>query len=115
MLGFRNGVQHAIDCAPRPRRTRRQGRHRVHQLVGEAHYHQCRSDGLYQLNIGGAWSWNGSESWEQAVDLISRRVFDLDSLLRGHYTLDDWDKAFDSLRKKRDVKTLIYPNGLDWA
>jgi threonine dehydrogenase-like Zn-dependent dehydrogenase len=110
------GVQHAIECARRsPEGRGGRGVISFISLWGRPITINADPISLFQLNIGGAWSWNGSESWERAVNLISRRVFDLDSLLTGHYTLDDWDKAFDSLRNKRDVKAFIYPNGLDWA
>lgn len=110
------GVQHAIDCARRaPEGRGGKGVISFISLWGKPITINADPISLFQLNIGGAWSWNGSESWERAVDLISRRVFDLDSLLTGRYPLDDWDQAFDNLRNKRDVKAFIYPNGIGWA
>jgi threonine dehydrogenase-like Zn-dependent dehydrogenase len=69
---------------------------------------------LYQLDISGAWSWNGSETWERAVDLISMGVFNLDVLLTNRYRLDQWEAAFSELRNGNDVKAFIHPNGQDW-
>lgn len=69
---------------------------------------------LYQLSIQGAWSWQGTETWKRAVDLISRGVFDLDSLLTNRYSLENWDVAFKKLRQKKDVKAFIHPNGTNW-
>jgi threonine dehydrogenase-like Zn-dependent dehydrogenase len=70
---------------------------------------------LGQLDIRGSWSWNGRETWERAVDLLDRRVFDLDPMITNHYVLEEWETAFANLRAKQDVKALIHPNGRDWA
>jgi len=69
---------------------------------------------LDQLDIRGSWSWNGIETWQHAVDLLARGVFDLDPMITAHYALDEWEAAFANLRAKRDVKALICPNGRDW-
>jgi L-iditol 2-dehydrogenase len=65
------------------------------------------------LNISGAWSWNGRDTWERAIDLIQRGVFDLESLITNRYRLDEWELAFENLRSRQDVKALLYPNGLE--
>lgn len=110
------GVQHAIDCARRaPEGPGGKGVIAFISLWGEPITINADAISLYQLTINGAWSWNGRESWERAVDLVSRGVFDLDSLITSRYDLDDWEKAFENLRNKSDVKALIYPNGRDWA
>jgi len=108
------GVQHAIDCARRsPEGRGGNGVISFISLWGEPITIQPDAISLYQLNIHGAWSWNGTESWERAVDLISRGVFDLDSLITAHYSLEDWETAFEQLRTKQDVKAFFHPNGTD--
>jgi L-iditol 2-dehydrogenase len=69
---------------------------------------------LGQLDIRGSWSWNGAETWQHAVDLLNRGVFDLDPMVTGHYELSEWKTAFAQLSAKQDVKALIHPNGRDW-
>lgn len=110
------GVQHAIDCA-RGAPEGRGGRGVISfiSLWGEPITIQADAVSLGQLSIQGAWSWNGPETWRRSVDLISRGVFDLDSLITNRYVLDDWENAFGSLRAKRDVKAFFHPNGTDWA
>jgi L-iditol 2-dehydrogenase len=108
------GVQHAIDCARRsPEGRGGNGVISFISLWGEPITIEPDAISLYQLNIHGAWSWNGTESWERAVDLITRGVFDLDSLLTARYSLDDWETAFEQLRSKQDVKAFFHPNGTD--
>ena len=69
---------------------------------------------LGQLDIRGSWSWNGRETWEHAVDLLDRGLFNFDPVVSGHYELEDWAQAFANLRAKRDLKALIHPNGIEW-
>jgi threonine dehydrogenase-like Zn-dependent dehydrogenase len=69
---------------------------------------------LGQLDLRASWSWNGAETWEHAVDLLDRSVFDLDPMITAHYALDEWEAAFANLRAKRDVKASIHPNRRDW-
>lgn len=110
------GVQHAIDCARRsPEGRGGNGVVSFISLWGEPITITPDAISLYQLNIHGAWSWNGSETWERAVDLITRGVFDLDSLLTNRYALDQWETAFANLRSKKDVKAFFHPNGTEWA
>jgi hypothetical protein len=72
-------------------------------------------EGDTQLDIRGSWSWNGRETWEHAVDLLNRGVFNLDPMITNHYALEEWETAFANLRAKQDVKALIHPNGRGWA
>ena len=110
------GVQHAINCARRaPEGRGGMGVVSFISLWGEPITIDADPISLYQLSIQGAWSWNGSESWERAVDLITRGVFNLDALLTGRYAVDEWETAFANLRRRKDAKAFIYPNGTDWA
>ncbi len=70
---------------------------------------------LGQLDIRGSWSWNGVETWEHAIDLLDRDIFNLNPMITNHYTLDEWETAFANLRAKQDVKAFIHPNGQGWA
>jgi len=109
------GVQHAIDCAYRAGEGRGgKGVISMISLWGKPITINMDAVSLYQLTIQGSWSWNGRETWERAIDLITRKVFDLDSLLTNRYSLDDWQTAFKNLRSKIDVKAFIHPNGTDW-
>ena len=109
------GVQHAIDCARRsPEGEGGRGVITFISLWGGPITINLDQVSLGQLNIHGAWSWNGKETWERAVDLIIRDVFDLDSLLTNRYELDEWKEAFSNLRAKKDVKAFIHPNGRNW-
>lgn len=109
------GVQHAIDCARRsPEGPGGNGVISFISLWGEPITITADPVSLYQLSIQGSWSWNGSESWERAVHLISLGLFDFDSLLTNKYGLEDWETAFQNLRDKKDVKALLCPNGFDW-
>ena len=69
---------------------------------------------LQQLTIVGCWSWNGAETWERAVSIISSGRLNLEALLTNRYTIDEWEKAFSNLRAKEDVKAFIHPNGTNW-
>jgi threonine dehydrogenase-like Zn-dependent dehydrogenase len=110
------GVQHAIDCARRANEgPGGKGRISFISLWGEPITINADPISLNQLDISGAWSWNGAETWERAVDLVSRGVFDFDSIIGGRYSLDQWEDAFRNLTEVRDVKALIHPNGRDWA
>lgn len=110
------GVQHAIDCARRsPEGRGGNGVISFISLWGQPITINADAISLYQLTIQGAWSWNGRETWERAIDLISRRVFNLDALLTNRYELEDWQTAFTNLRSKQDVKAFVHPNGTDWV
>ena len=109
------GLQHAIDCCRRsPEGPGGNGTIALISLWGKPLTVNMDAVSLYQLSINGAWSWNGRETWERAVDLISRNVFDLDSLITNRYSLKQWEEAFANLRCKQDVKAFIHPNGTDW-
>jgi L-iditol 2-dehydrogenase len=106
------GVQHAIDCARRsPEGRGGNGVISMISLWGKPITINADAISLYQLNISGAWSWNGRDTWERAIDLIQRGVFDLESLITNRYRLDEWELAFENLRARQDVKALLYPNG----
>jgi len=110
------GVQHALDCARRsPEGRGGNGVVSFISLWGKPINVNLDALSLYQLSVNGSWSWNGRETWERAVDLIERNVFDLDSLITNHYRLEEWELAFKNLRSKQDVKAFIHPNGRDWA
>ncbi len=110
------GVQHALDCARRsPEGRGGNGTISFISLWGRPINVNMDALSLYQLSVNGAWSWNGKETWERAVDLIERGVLDLDSLITNHYALEEWELAFANLRSKQDVKAFIHPNGRDWA
>jgi len=68
-----------------------------------------------QLNISGGWSWNGHETWKQAIDMLYRGCFDIQSIITARYRLDEWELAFSNLEQGLDVKAFIHPNGTDWA
>ena len=106
------GMQHAIDCA----RTAPEGRGgrgiiTTISLWGGPISLELDPLSLNQLEIRGAWSWRGEETWRRAMDMIKREVFDLDSLITGRYDVDEWEEAFSSLRSRKDIKALIQPNG----
>lgn len=110
------GVQHAIDCA-RKAHEGPGGRGVVVfiSLWGRKLTLNLDEVSLGQLDIRGSWSWNGRETWEHAVDLLNRGVFDLDPLITNHYALGEWETAFANLRARRDVKAFIHPHGMGWA
>ena len=110
------GVQHAIDCA----RKAYEGPGGKGVVVFISLWgHELTLDldqvSLGQLDIRGSWSWNGVETWEHAIDLLDRGVFNLDPMITNHYALDEWETAFANLRAKQDVKAFIHPNGQDWT
>lgn len=110
------GVQHAVDCA-RKAHEGPGGRGVIVfiSLWGRKLTLNLDEVSLGQLDIRGSWSWNGSETWQHAVDLLDRGVFDLDPMITNHYSLEDWETAFANLREKQDVKAFIHPNGTGWA
>lgn len=109
------GLQHAIDCAKKSYEGRGgRGTIACMSLWGEAIKVRFDEVCLGQLDISGSWSWNGSETWERAVDLITSGALDLDPMITGSYRLQDYRDAFNNLRDGKDIKALIYPNGKDW-
>ncbi|PWH15008.1 MAG: hypothetical protein DDG58_11955 [Ardenticatenia bacterium] len=110
------GVQHAIDCARKAHEgPGGKGVIVFISLWGRKITVNLDEVSLGQLDIRGSWSWNGRETWERAVDLLNRGVFNLDPMITNHYTLEEWETAFANLRAKQDVKALIHPNGRGWA
>jgi L-iditol 2-dehydrogenase len=110
------GVQHAVDCA-RKAHEGPGGKGVIVFISLWGHKLTVNLDevSLGQLDIRGSWSWNGRETWEHAVDLLNRGVFNLDPMITNHYDLEEWETAFANLRAKQDVKALIHPNGRGWA
>lgn len=109
------GVQHAIDCA----RKAYEGPGGKGVIVFISLWGQQVSVNLDQVSLGqldirGSWSWNGRETWEHAVDLLNRGIFNIAPVITGHYEIDQWEQAFTNLRAKQDLKALIHPNGVDW-
>jgi len=110
------GVQHAVDCARKAYEgPGGKGIIVFISLWGKKITLKLDQVSLGQLDIRGSWSWNGRESWEHAVDLLDRGLFNLDAMITSHYTLEEWEQAFSNLRLKKDLKALIHPNGRDWV
>jgi L-iditol 2-dehydrogenase len=109
------GVQHAIDCARKAYEgPGGKGVILFISLWGRQITVNLDQVSLGQLDIRGSWSWNGRETWEHAVDLLNRGVFNIEPVISGHYELEEWETAFANLRAKRDLKALIHPNGVSW-
>jgi len=110
------GVQHAINCARKAYEgPGGKGVIVFISLWGKKITVNLDEVSLGQLDIRGSWSWNGKETWEHAVDLLDRGVFNLDPMITNHYTLEEWETAFENLRARKDLKALIHPNGKTWA
>ena len=106
------GVRHAIDCVRKAYEgPGGKGVIVFISLWGRSISINLDEVSLGQIDIRGSWSWDGRETWEHAVDLLDRGVFNLDAMITGHYDLDQWEEAFENLRSKRDVKALIHPHG----
>lgn len=110
------GVQHAVDCA----RKAYEGPGGKGVVVfiglwGRRITVNLDQVSLGQLDIRGSWSWNGRETWEHAVDLLDRGLFNLDAMITNHYDLEEWEEAFTNLRSRQDLKALIHPNGRGWV
>lgn len=109
------GAQHAIDCAKKANEgPGGKGTIAFISLWGEPVSIELDKISLNQLDIHGSWSWNGSQTWKKAVDLVTTNRFDFDSLITGRYLLEKWEEAFKNIREGKDIKALIYPNGRDW-
>jgi L-iditol 2-dehydrogenase len=109
------GFQHAIDCAMRtPEGAGGRGTIVSASLWGQPITLNTDAISLQQLNIVGAWSWNGADTWKRAVSIISTGRLNLDALITNRYSLEEWETAFANLRAKQDVKAFIHPNGTDW-
>jgi L-iditol 2-dehydrogenase len=106
------GVQHAVDCARKAHEgPGGKGVVVFISLWGRPITINLDEVSLGQLDIRGSWSWNGRESWEHAVDLLDRGVFNLDAMVTSRYTLEEWERAFANLHSGKDMKALIYPGG----
>jgi L-iditol 2-dehydrogenase len=110
------GVQHAVNCA-RKAHEGPGGKGVIVFISLWGHKLTLNLDevSLGQLDIRGSWSWNGRETWEHAIDLLDRGVFNLDAMITNHYELGDWETAFANLRARQDVKALVLPNGEGWG
>jgi len=109
------GLQHAIDCARRAYEgPGGKGEIACISLWNEPISLNFDQVCLGQINIHGSWSWNGAETWNRAVNLITSNAFNLDPMITGRYELEEWHTAFKNLREGTDIKALIYPNGKDW-
>ena len=109
-------MQHAIDCARKAYEgPGGKGVIVFISLWGREITINLDQVSLGQLDIRGSWSWNGQVTWEHAIDLLDRGVFELDPMITARYELGEWETAFANLRAKQDVKALIYPNGREWA
>jgi L-iditol 2-dehydrogenase len=110
------GVRHALDCARKAYEgPGGKGVVVFISLWGQKITINLDEISLGQLDIRGSWSWNGRETWEHAVDLLQRGVFELDPMITAHYALDEWETAFANLRARQDVKALIHPHSRDWV
>jgi len=110
------GVRHALDCARKAYEgPGGKGVVVFISLWGREISINLDEISLGQLDVRGSWSWNGRDTWQHAIDLLDRNVFQLDPVITSHYELDEWETAFANLRAKQDVKALIHPNGRDWA
>jgi threonine dehydrogenase-like Zn-dependent dehydrogenase len=110
------GVQHAIDCARKAYEgPGGKGVVVFISLWGRKITVNLDQVSLGQLDIRGSWSWNGRETWEKAMDLLDRGALHLEPMITNHYSLEEWETAFENLRAKQDVKAFIHPNGRGWA
>ena len=108
------GMRHAIDCARRaPEGRGGKGIITTISLWGEPIELDLDPLSLNQLEIRGAWSWRGAETWERALDIIVRGKMEFDPLITGRYDIGDWKKAFSRLRDKKEIKAFIQPNETD--
>lgn len=114
--GTQGGTQLAIDVA-KPANTGPGGKGRIALIAmwGQPITLNFDKVAMGQLSLNGGWSWNGPESWEKAVEFLSRGVIDYKSMITNRYKLEEWETAFANLRAKKDVKAFIHPNGTDWG
>lgn len=114
--GSQGGTQFAIDIA-KPANTGRGGKGRIALIAmwGSSITLNFDKVAMGQLDLHGGWSWNGPETWDKAIEFLSRGCIDYKAMITNRYRLDEWEKAFANLRAKIDVKAFIHPNGTDWA
>lgn len=109
------GLQTAIECARRsPEGRGGRGVVVTISLWGSPITLTLDSLPLQQLDVRGAWSWNGPETWNRAVDLITSGAIDIDRVVTGHYRLDQWQEAFAALRNRSQLKVYLHPDP-EWA
>lgn len=114
--GTQSGLQQALDAA----RAKSEGRGGLGTVCLVAMYGRPITLSfdrapMGQLSLIGSWSWNGPETWEQAIDLLHLGQIDYRAMITSRYELEEWEVAFANLRACRDVKALIHPNGTDWG
>ena len=114
--GTQGGTQLAIDVV-KAAKTGPGGRGRIALIAmwGSPITLNFDKVAMGQLDLRGGWSWNGPETWDMAIDFLSRGVIDYQSMITSRYRLEEWELAFANLRAKQDVKAYIHPNGTDWA
>ncbi len=77
----------------------------------------------HNLTVRGGWGWAGMESgdqtirmpagfhsWERALEIVAMNKIQLTGLITNHIELEDWQKYFERLEKKQDIKVMIHPN-----
>lgn len=52
----------------------------------------------------------GWYSWERALTIMSLGKVNLGAVITNRIRLEDWEKAFERLEKKQEIKVIIYPN-----
>ncbi len=52
-----------------------------------------------------------AHDWESAIRLLDSKKVNVEHLITGRYSLDEWESAFSDMRDGRGIKILIYPNG----
>ena len=110
------GVQHAIDCARKAYEgPGGKGVVVFISLWGQKITLQPRPGQPGSARHSRLLELERRETWEHAVDLLTRGVFDLDPMITNHYALEEWEPAFANLRAKEDVKAFVHPNGRGWA
>ena len=50
-------------------------------------------------------------NWKQALDLMAKGSFEIEKLVTAHYSLSDWELAFNDMENQRGIKILIHPEG----
>jgi threonine dehydrogenase-like Zn-dependent dehydrogenase len=75
------------------------------------------------LTLRGGWGWAGQESgdpavkmavgfesWEIALRILALGKLDIRRLVTKRIGLDDWERSYNDLEAKREVKVMMYPN-----
>ncbi|MCK4617270.1 alcohol dehydrogenase catalytic domain-containing protein [Candidatus Aerophobetes bacterium] len=113
--GTGSGTQFAIDVA-RPANTGQGGKGKITLVAmwGKPITLNLDKVSMKQLDFKGSWSWNGSETWDRAINLLYGGFINYRDMITSRYKLEEWKIAFKNLREKKDVKAFIHPNGIDW-